>query len=332
MPKDVIPMLATLVDQPFDNDEWIYEIKWDGYRAVAYCKGDTVELKSRNLTSFTEKYYPVTDSLKDLGFNAVFDGEIVAVDEKGAAIFQSLQNWQKNPAHLQYFIFDILWLEGYNLTQLPLTERKRILKELLPANHEVVKYSDHIDGEGKSFFDAAVAQELEGIMAKKADSVYAINSRSSDWLKIKSTLRQEVVIGGFTKPRNSRKFFGSLLLGIYDGDDLVYIGHTGTGFNEKSLEEIHKKLQALATTQCPFVKCPKGNMPVTWVKPKLVCEIKFTEWTKDRIARHPVFMGLRSDKKPVEAKFEKAVNMSTLKKAKVKAAAKQKTAAGKIAG
>lgn len=316
MLQDVVPMMASLIDEPFDNENWIFEIKWDGYRAVAYCDGKFVELVSRNLIPFTEKYYPVTDALKELQYKAVFDGEIIAVVDRGLAVFQSLQNWQNTPVRLQYSVFDILWLDGYDLTPLPLIERKRILKEILPDNHDVITYSDHVVGDGKNFFQAAVSQGLEGIMAKKANSIYQIDKRTENWVKIKVHLRQEVVIAGFTEPRRSRKFFGSLLLGLYDGDNLVYVGHTGSGFNTKSLEQIYKKLQPLVTDKCPFEKCPKGNMPVTWVKPKLVCEIKFAEWTKDRIARQPIFMGLRVDKKAKDVTFEKSVNISMIKKAK----------------
>jgi bifunctional non-homologous end joining protein LigD len=315
MPQNVVPMLATLTDEPFDNENWVFEIKWDGYRAVAYCNENYVELISRNLTPFTEKYYPVTDALKQLKLKAVLDGEIVAVNEKGLAVFQYLQNWQNTPVHLQYFVFDILWLGGYDLTHVPLTERKRILKEVLPEDDEIIKYSDHVVGDGKEFFQVAIRQGLEGIMAKRASSIYQINKRTENWVKIKVNLRQEVIIAGFTQPRNTRKFFGSLLLGLYDGDRLVYVGHTGSGFNTKSLEQIHKKLQPLIADECPFEKCPKGNMPVTWVKPKLVCEIKFAEWTKDRIARQPIFMGLREDKKAKDVTFEKSVNIDMIKKA-----------------
>ncbi|MGZ8545685.1 MAG: DNA polymerase ligase N-terminal domain-containing protein, partial [Flavisolibacter sp.] len=148
MPEDMVPMLATLVDEAFDKEDWIYEIKWDGYRAVAYCEGNSVKLSSRNLSDFTERYEPVAAALQQLGLNAVFDGEIVAVDEKGMAMFQSLQNWQNTPVHLQYFIFDLVWLDGYDLTGLPLVERKRILQSILPADNAVIKYSDHVQGKG----------------------------------------------------------------------------------------------------------------------------------------------------------------------------------------
>lgn len=329
MPKDVVPMLATLVNEPFDSEDWIFEIKWDGYRAVAYCDGKNVELISRNLTSFTEKYFPVTGALKQQKLKAVFDGEIVAVDERGFAVFQSLQNWQNTPVRLQYFIFDILWLDGYDLTKIPLAERKRILKEVLPGKDEVLKYSDHVVGEGKEFFQVAVSKGLEGMMAKKASSIYQIDRRTENWVKVKVNLRQEVIIAGFTQPRKTRKFFGSLLLGLYEENELIYVGHTGSGFNTKSLEHIYRKLQPLVTDKCPFKKCPKGNMPVTWVQPKLVCEIKFAEWTKDRIARQPIFMGLREDKKAKEVSFEKSVTINMIKKDKV---AQVKSAGSKAKG
>jgi bifunctional non-homologous end joining protein LigD len=315
MPGELVPMMASLVDEPFDNPDWLYEIKWDGYRAVAYVNKNEAELISRNLNSFTQTYLPVTEALAETGLNAVLDGEIIAVNEKGMADFQSLQNWQNTPVHLQYSIFDIIWLDGYDLTQLPLIERKRILKEILPREHDVLKYSDHIIGNGKDFFEAAMAQGLEGIMGKKSDSTYRIGSRTDSWVKIKVNRRQEVVIAGYTQPRNSRKHFGALLLGLYENGELIYIGHTGSGFNTKTLEEVYKKLQPLVIEKCPFKKCPKPNMPVTWLKPKLVCEIKFSEWTKERIARHPIFMGLRVDKKAKDVTFEKSTTMEGLEKA-----------------
>jgi bifunctional non-homologous end joining protein LigD len=322
------------VDTPFDHKDWIFEIKWDGYRAVAYCNDDSVELISRNNKPFTGRYQPVTEALEALQLNAVFDGEVVAVNDKGLADFQMLQNWQNAPVTLQYFIFDIIWLDGMDLTRLPLLDRKAILKQIIPAEHGVLKYSDHVQGEGKSFYDAALAQGLEGIMAKKAGSTYEIGSRTESWLKVKVNKRQEVIIAGFTQPRNTRKFFGALLLGVYHNDQLIYIGHTGSGFNKKSLEEIYNKLQPLVTGKCPFIKCPKGNMPVTWVKPKLVCEIKFTEWTKELIARHPIFMGLRTDKKPKDVTIENSTAMASVLKnsaAKGSPAKNEKKAATKTA-
>ena len=333
MPENVYPMLATLADEPFNNDEWLFEIKWDGYRAVTYLKDGEAKLLSRNQSAFTQKYFPVTEALQSLDFNAVLDGEIIAIDENNLANFQLLQNWQNTPAQLQLFVFDILWLDGYDVTAIPLIHRKDLLRKILPQDHEIIKYSDHIAGEGKNFFDAAAKQGLEGIMAKKSNSLYKLNSRSESWLKIKVSLRQEVIIAGFTKPRNSRKFFGALILGIYNNEDLLYIGHTGGGFNYKSLEEVYEKLKPLIIDECPFVKSPKGNMPITWVQPKLVCEIKFSEWTKEKIARHPIFLGLREDKNPKEIHLEKSSTTNSMvnKKAEQKKPVAKKVATKTIA-
>jgi bifunctional non-homologous end joining protein LigD len=328
MPQHITPMLATLVDASFSDPGWIYEIKWDGYRAVGYVQDGEAELISRNLKPFTEKYTPVGEALAALPFNAVFDGEIVAVDEKGLANFQLLQNWQNSPVTLRYYIFDLLWVDGYDVTKVPLLERKALLKALLPPEDSVLHYSDHVVGKGDPFFKAALKQGLEGIMGKKADSIYTIGARSPEWLKIKVNLRQEVIIAGFTQPRNTRKFFGAILLGAYRDGELVYVGHSGSGFNKKSLEDLHNRMLPLATEDCPFEKCPKANMPVTWVKPKLVCEIKFTEWTREGIARHPIFMGLRSDKKPKDVHIEQSKKTQAMIK---KSAPAKKTAAKKAA-
>jgi bifunctional non-homologous end joining protein LigD len=326
MPQKKAPMLATLVDEPFDSTDWLFEIKWDGYRTLANCKGKDVELISRNLKPFTQKYTTVAAALATLKLEAVFDGEIVAVDENGLANFQLLQNWQNTPVRLQYFVFDVIWLDGFDLSNVPLLQRKKILQQIIPVENETIKYSDHIIGKGKNFFKMAVKQGLEGIMAKRADSVYQWDSRTPDWVKIKVAKRQEVIIAGYTEPRRSRKFFGSLLLGVYEGKELIYVGHTGSGFNTKTLEQIYKKLQLLKTPNIPFSKPPKTNMPATWVKPEVVCEIKFTEWTKEGIARHAIFMGLREDKKAKDVGLEKSTTMASLKKVSAKKAASKKTA------
>jgi bifunctional non-homologous end joining protein LigD len=315
MPQETKPMLATLVDTPFSNENWLFEIKWDGYRAVAYMGDDHFELVSRNNLSFLEKYSPVVDSLKALSIRAVLDGEIVAVDEKGVGNFQLLQNWQTTRiGNLHYYVFDIIWLEGYDLTQLPLVERKRILQQIIPGDDPILKYSDHVLGDGEKFFQVALKGGLEGIMAKKISSKYELGNRSETWLKIKVSQRQEVIIAGYTQPRRTRKFFGALLLGVYNGSQLIYVGHTGSGFNTKSLEQIYKKLQPLTTKESPFVNPPKTNMPATWVKPKLVCEIKFTEWTRELQARHAIFMGLREDKNPKDVNIENNKQMTSIVK------------------
>lgn len=323
MPQEIKPMLATLVDEPFSNENWLFEIKWDGYRAIAYMDNNYFELLSRNNLSFLEKYSPVADALRALGVNAVLDGEIVAVDEKGLGNFQLLQNWQTTHiGNLHYYVFDIVWLEGYDLTVLPLIERKRILQEIIPGDDSILKYSDHVLAHGEKFFKVALKGGLEGIMAKKISSKYELGNRTETWLKIKVSQRQEVIIAGYTQPRRTRKFFGSLLLGIYNGDKLMYVGHTGSGFNTKSLEQIHKKLQPLIIKESPFTNPLKTNMPATWVKPKLVCEIKFTEWTRELQARHAIFMGLREDKNAKDVTIEKSKQMASILK---KSAAKKST-------
>jgi bifunctional non-homologous end joining protein LigD len=323
-------MLSTLVDDPFDNPDWIFEIKWDGYRAIATARDGVADLRSRNDISFGDRYAVVNNALKAFPFNAVLDGEVVALDENGFSNFQYLQNWQSDEqGSLVYYVFDILWLDGYDLTQLPLIERKNILKQVLPAA-EAVRFSDHVEENGKEFFEAAKQQGLEGIIAKNKNSEYVFNLRTKNWLKIKTTARQEAVIAGFTEPRASRQYFGALVLGVYEDGKLKYAGHTGSGFNTKTLKDAWNKLQPLITGENPFDVKPKTNMPVTWVKPKLVCEIKFQEWTKDNIMRQPIFMGLRTDKKPQEVKKEKSIDtedVNEIKKPRArKTAATKKTA------
>lgn len=319
MPHRIKPMLATLVDEPFDDENWLFEIKWDGYRAIAYMDDSNFEILSRNNLSFASRYAPIAEALKTLNVRAVMDGEIVAVNEKGISDFQLLQNWQSTgEGDLRYYVFDLIWLEGYDLSGVPLIERKKILQTIIPVENTVVKYSDHIEQEGEKFFEAALEGGLEGVMAKKIKARYEPGSRANTWLKIKATKRQEVIIAGFTQPRKTRKFFGALLLGVHKNGELIYVGHTGSGFNVKSLEEIYKKLQPLVIDKTPFAKAPKTNMPATWVKPKLVCEIKFTEWTKDLQARHPIFMGLREDKNPKDIHIENSTHMASLLKNKQK--------------
>ncbi len=313
-------MLATLTDEPFDDEEWIYEIKWDGYRALGYLNKGNVEIQSRNNISFTQKFKEVTNALKKWQINAVVDGEVIALNDEGVASFQQLQNFatKGEDSRLEYYVFDILWLDGKDLTALTLLERKHILKNILPATEDVIKFSDHIEEKGKAFFKLATDKGLEGIMAKKSDSTYTKNFRTKSWLKIKNNKKFEAIICGFTEGRKSRKHFGALVLGKYVGDKLIYIGHTGTGFNENNLKEVEKKLAPLVTDKIPFVKKPKTNMPVTWVKPNLVCEIKFSEETDEGILRHPVFMGLREDKKAKNEKNVEVLNADKREKLKVK--------------
>ena len=303
MPHDVKPMLATLVDKPFNSKEWIFEIKWDGYRAIAECNFNEIKLYSRNSISFNKNFPEVVESLRSLGLQAVLDGEVVAVDERGMARFELIQNHHRRAGNIIYYVFDILYYNGYDLTRLSLLERKEILKKILPDLLNV-RFNDHIEEKGIMFYSESEKQGLEGIIAKRADSLYQAGCRVKDWLKIKTEQRQEAVICGFTEPRGGRKHLGALVLGAYENDELIYIGHSGGGFNEKHLQEIFQKLKQLVTEKCPFSKKPKTNTPVTWVKPELVCEVKFQEWTSDGKMRIPIFIDLRVDKDPKEVRRE----------------------------
>ena len=300
-------MLATLVSEPYDEPGWQYEIKWDGYRAVAYLNKGKVKLLSRNNKSFNEKFYPIYDTLQQWTINAVVDGEIAVLNEQGISHFGSLQNWRSEAdGVLVYYLFDILWLEGYDLTSLPLTERRAILEAHMP-DFDNIRMSENFDTTATEFLDAAAKMGMEGIIAKKADSAYRAGERTRDWLKIKAQKRHEVVIGGYTQNEGSGKSFSSLLVGVYDKGKLEYIGKIGTGFTNALQKELMAKMKALTVKKCPFTEVPDVNKPsrfrpnppkaaATWVKPKLVCEVSYVEITEDGVMRHPSFEGLRIDK------------------------------------
>ncbi len=314
LPSFVKPMLATLVEEPFDSNEWLFEIKWDGYRALARIDKN-VQLYSRNEKSFNEQFSSVVQDLAKLKVQAFLDGEIVVLDKAGKSHFQLMQNYQRTKKGiLYYYVFDLLFLDGKDLRELPLIERKRLLKNLLESVPlSIVRYSDHVESKGKAFFREAEKNELEGIMAKKMDSIY-LSKRSREWLKIKTHKRQEAVIGGYTEPRGGRKNFGALLLGLYDDKkNFNYIGHVGGGFDTKLLKELHTKMQKLIRTKCPFKTVPKTNTPAIWLKPQLVCEVTFGEWTNDGRMRQPIFEGLRMDKKASSVKKEKAIKINPKK-------------------
>ncbi len=324
-------MLATLVDQPFERPGWLYEVKWDGYRALAFLHDGSVELKSRNDKSFNKKFYPVTRALKEWKINAVVDGEIVVVGENGISNFEALQNWRSEAdGYLLYYVFDILWLEGRKLTGLPLTERRNILESLVPDNG-IIKLSDSFEGSGLKFFDAAREMGLEGIIAKRVDSTYHAGDRTRDWLKIKAYKRQEMVIGGFTQNEASRKLFSALLVGVFDGRKLVYTGKVGTGFSDNTQQELMNRFKKLIVKKSPFAELPDINKPTrfqhnpphataTWLKPELVCEVSFTEMTADGVMRHPSFGGMRMDKKAADVGRETAKStMNAIKSAELTA-------------
>ena len=296
MPTAVIPMLATAAEKPFDHPDWIFEVKWDGYRAVAEIRDEDVSLYSRNLISFNKKFFPILEALRKFGFDAVLDGEIVVVDDQGRPDFQALQHYQDSGSgHLLYYVFDLLYFRGHDLTNLPLLRRKELLKKILPSVPKI-RFSDHVAKEGVLFYQVTKEKGLEGIIAKNSQSVYETGRRSRQWLKVKTRLTQDAVIAGFTEPGGGRKNFGALVLGVFEGDELVYIGHSGGGFAEKDLKDIREKLGPLIRKECPFPEEPETNAPVTWVKPELVCEVALSGWTEDAVMRHPVFLRLREDK------------------------------------
>jgi bifunctional non-homologous end joining protein LigD len=294
------PMLAHLHGEPFDNPDWVYEIKWDGYRAVAEINKKGNRLYSRNGLSFANLYPKIFEALKKIKDDVILDGEIVVMNENNKPDFQKLQQYDDN-RHLPilYYVFDCLQYKGKDITGLPLVERKKIAEKVIPPN-SIIRYSEHVNESGIEFFNKTVEMDLEGMIAKRADSIYLKGKRSQDWLKIKNHNTQEAIIAGYTEPRGSRKYFGALILGIYVDGKLKYIGHTGTGFNEEALKEMFAKLQPLVTNVSPFDKKIIVNSPVTWVKPELVCAIKFSELTEEGILRHPVFIGLRVDKSAKE--------------------------------
>lgn len=316
MPHRIKPMLATLVDEPFDRPGWIFEVKWDGYRAIAEIGKGRVELYSRNFISFTKRYAPIVETLRTLEHEAVLDGEVVVVDERGHSRFQSLQNYTKTgEGSIQFYVFDLLGLDGRDLRDEPLHVRRDLLAPLIKELPNV-HLSEAIADEGVDFYNAAVKHGLEGIIAKDRESKYAPGLRGPDWLKIKTRQRQEAVISGYTEPRGSRKDFGALVLGVYEKDELVYIGHTGGGFDTAGLAALKKRLVPLERRECPFPRVPKVNAPVHWVEPRLVCEVVFQEWTGDGRMRQPIFVGLREDKQPAEVTREVPKDVEpTVKKA-----------------
>lgn len=317
-PAAVKPMLATLTDEPFDDPEWVYEVKWDGYRTLAYLRNGIVELLSRNNKSFNEKFYPLYNVLKQWNMNAVLDGEIMVLNAKGVSDFSSLQNWRSEAdGELIFYVFDLLWYEGKELMGLPLTERQSILKDILIADDRV-RLSNVFHASGTDFFDAAKRMGLEGIMAKKAGSVYTPGFRTKEWLKIKIHNRQEVVIGGYTRNEGSSKQFSSLLLGVFENGTFRYVGKVGTGFSDRSQKEMMSQFRSLVINECPFSEVPDYNKPsrfrpnppkaeAVWLKPELVCEVSFAEVTGDGVFRHPSFEGMRTDKKATEVVREKTV-------------------------
>jgi len=311
-------MLATLIEEPFNSTRWMYEIKWDGYRVIAEIRNGKVSLFSRNGISFNKQFESIARSLEEFQLdNVVFDGEIVVLDENGKSDFRLLQQYMRTgKGILVYYIFDILFLKEYSLLDVEIILRKEILKEIIKPGNKLltsgtnnIRLSDYIENDGKDFFKIALQNGLEGIIAKKKDSVYEPGIRSENWLKIKSRKRQEVIICGYTEPKGSRQKIGSLITGVYDNGELVFTGQVGGGLNEKEINDLFEKLVQLKTENEPFKIHPKTNSNPRWVMPSIVAEVEFAEWTDEKLMRQPIYIGLRIDKKAEDVVFEQPENI-----------------------
>jgi len=312
--KNYSPMLATLCADIFEDKDWIYERKWDGYRILAYLK-EEVKLITRNGKDYSTKYKSIIKELEKVNEKAVLDGELVALDTKGKENFQILRRYPDHQnAILNYYVFDLLALNRYDLTEMPLIQRKQLLKQLLkPYNFKHIQYNEHIEEKGNAFFEKARKSGWEGIIAKNKNENYLEGKRSETWLKFKFNLTQEALICGFTHPEGSRKHFGALVLAIRDENkELHYIGNCGSGFKRDDLKELHELFKQQIVNKKPFKDKAVQEDSITWLKPNLVCEVKFTEWTKDKRLRHPVFKGLRMDKEKstLEIEIPKEIKVS----------------------
>ncbi len=314
MPQQIEPMKATLAEGLPRGEQWLFEVKWDGVRAIAFIDHEEVLLQSRS-GNRCERQYPELAVIHHqvAGTQAVLDGEIVVLDSKGVSQFHLIQpriaNSDPNSiAHLTrstpvvYYAFDLLYLDGYDLRNVALSDRKALLREVVTPG-TALRISESFPGAGEAMLEAARENGLEGLVAKLATSCYE-SRRSREWLKIKIVNEQEFVIGGFTEPQGERSHFGALVLGVYDQAKLRWVGNAGTGFNQKSLAGLYEKLKPLITKECPFAVRPKPDRGMTWVKPELVCQVKYANWTQDDHLRAPVFLGLRDDLKPQEVARE----------------------------
>lgn len=304
MPNSMQPQLATLVKKPPIGDEWLHEVKFDGYRLLCFIQDKKIKFLTRNQKDWTEKFKELQLEIKNLNLkSAILDGEVIAVNKKKQSDFQLLSNSisKKRKSILSYVIFDLIYYQGKDLTHCALEDRKKLLRKLIPLNNNKLIFSSHIDGkDGDIFFKKACKKGLEGIISKNKDSPY-ISGRNRNWLKIKCTKRQEFLVVGFTPGNGSRHHFASLLLAVYDKrNQLLYCGKVGTGFNENSLKNIKKLLNKYKTNKVPFKLLPASIGQVIWVLPKIIVEVEFTEWTRAGVLRHPSFKGLRSDKRPQE--------------------------------
>ena len=319
-PRFIEPMKAKLVETAPTGADWIYELKFDGFRVEAI-KGDTkVKLLSRNENDLTKKFDQIAAATANLPCaECVIDGEVVALDKEGRSSFQLLQSHDMDgrTTPLYYYVFDLLQLEGKNLTGLPLTIRKETLRQLCATAPDPIRYSGELGTDATALLDEVQRRGLEGIIGKQAQSPYEVGRRSGAWIKLKCVNEQEFVIGGYTPPEGTRQYFGALLVGYYEKKRLLFAGKVGTGFTTKSLAELHKKFQGATRKDCPFADLPskhagqwsQGITPgmmskMNWVDPVFVCQVKFAEWTRDGKLRAPVFLGLRADKAPADVKRE----------------------------
>ena len=317
------PMKAKLVDEPPAHGDWVYELKWDGYRALGIKDGTHVEIYSRNQTLLTAEFPEIRDALLQLPVErAIVDGEVVALDSDGHATFQLLQaramGRQRPP--IFFYLFDLLHLDGRDLLKLPLCDRKSTLQELLHNGPEALRFSASIEGDVRKILREISAHGMEGVIGKRRESTYEPGQRSGDWVKVKCGNEQEFVIGGYTDPQGTRPHLGAIHVGYYDGPKFRYAGKVGAGFDRLLLKMMREKLETIAVEECPFTDIPRKsrgkwtrNMTPAamraahWVRPTVVCQIRFAEWTDDGALRQPVFLGLRKDKDPREVVRERPV-------------------------
>jgi len=323
MPTAIQPMLATAVEEPFDSPDWLFEIKLDGYRAVAFLENKRARLVSRNQNDLTPQFAELADFAAGLRVkSAIFDGEIVVLDEQGRPSFSLMQQrtglrgygrrvGPRPELPILYYVFDILYLDGYDLRRVRLDRRKRLLASLTFPADSLARISEYISAEGRGLFRIAGERGLEGIVAKRKNSLYE-ERRGRDWLKIKFRQQLECVIGGYTDPEGSRQYFGSIVLGLYDQQGrLIHVGQAGSGFDQRALQAVWRRLEPLRTDRSPFVNKVEALSRPHWVEPKLVAHIEFSEWTHSTDEggpklRAPVFLGLRDDKDPHECVLDQS--------------------------
>ena len=321
VPRFLEPMKALLEDELPEGADWLYEVKHDGIRAIAIKDNQRVRLFSRRPRELTDDHPEIIAALVRLPARQfVLDGEIVALDLEGRSSFQLLQNRKRHHdrSRIFFILFDLLHLNGRDTISAPLVERRSLLKKLLPRNSGPLRFSLALEATASRVWQQAIKLALEGVIAKRRDSAYEPGRRSGAWVKVKAQNEQEFVIGGYTPPRGSRQYFGSVLVGYYAGKELRFASKVGTGYDFASLKSLHRLFQKFRTPECPFANLPtkrdgRPGQGVTatemkqcvWLKPALVCQVRFLEWTRDSNLRQPVFLGLREDKKPTEVVREK---------------------------